>query len=479
MDMLIRQLSQMATTLNEICGNDRKIPVTVKMPDKANISQITLRSGKAYQGPSQLVDEGTAEAEKKGEGRLVQDDIQPGDLRRSLPPMADPFFLDPEPEEEEPEAEVRKKDGGPSGEVPSSSQVKQTKPYPYRGEKRKKKEDPIDFMEVFGKLEINLPFLQALKLPSFSRFIKDFIAGKVKADEKIVIGENVSAMIQQKRLLSKRTDPGMFTLPIKIGDVRIEHAMCDLGASINVFSYSIYKKLVGARLMEMKVVIQLADRSCINPVGVLENVIVKVYDFLYPADFHIIKMSEADSAESSRVLLGRPFLRTAKTLIDVCEGMICLDYHREKYTFNIDKAMKKPMDVENFHSVDVISPLVQVFLEEELLKEKFEGAIENKEIEAEVASWCEAVQKKDLTDQEISEAIMEFCQTNGSAGSSRPAQLASMEKALDQENQPTEGLDKNPLSQEENPTRELKKLPHGLKYVYLGEEETMPVIINS
>ncbi|KAL1559873.1 hypothetical protein AAHA92_10167 [Salvia divinorum] len=264
-------------------------------------------------------------------------------------------------------------------------------------------------MEVFGKLEINLPFLQALKLPPFSRFIKEFIAGKAKADGKIVIGESVSAVIQQKRLPSKHTDPGMFTLPIKIGDVRIEHAMCDLGASINVLPYSVYKKLVGARLMETKVVIQLADRSCINPVGVLENVIVKVHDFLYPADFHVIKMSEANSAESSRVLLGRPFLQTAKPLIDVCEGTICLDYRGEKYTFNIDEAMKRPMDVENLHSVDVVASLVQEFLEEEFLKEKFEGAIENEEVEAEVASWCEAVQKKDLTDQEIFEAIMEFC----------------------------------------------------------------------
>ncbi|KAL1569408.1 hypothetical protein AAHA92_00891 [Salvia divinorum] len=108
-------------------------------------------------------------------------------------------------------------------------------------------------MEIFGKLEINLPFLQALKLPPFSRFIKEFIA------RKIVIGENISAVIQKKKLPSKRTDPRMFTLPITIGDVKIEHAMCDLGASINVLPLSVYKKLIGARMVDTKVVIQLAD----------------------------------------------------------------------------------------------------------------------------------------------------------------------------------------------------------------------------
>ncbi|KAL1555015.1 hypothetical protein AAHA92_15504 [Salvia divinorum] len=271
----------------------------------------------------------------------------------------------------------------------------------------------------------------------------------------------------------------MFTLPITIGDVKVEHAMCDLGASINVLPYFVYTKLMGARLIQTKVVIQLADRSCINPVGVLENVIVKVHDFLYPADFHVIRMSEDVSAESSGVLLERPFLRTAKTLINVCEGTIYLDYHREKYTFSIDEAMKKPTDVENLHSVEVIAPLVQEYLEEEFLKEKFEGATRHNEMEAEVAIWCESMQKNDLTDQEISEAIMDFCQAKGSAGSSQPAQLASIEKALGQKNQPTDGADQNPLSQEERSTAELKKLPPGLKYAYLGEGETKPVIINN
>ena len=54
------------------------------------------------------------------------------------------------------------------------------KPFPYRGKAKKKKDDIEDFKKIFGKLEINLPFLQALKLPTFSKFIKEFIAGKKK-----------------------------------------------------------------------------------------------------------------------------------------------------------------------------------------------------------------------------------------------------------------------------------------------------------
>ncbi|XP_042032123.1 uncharacterized protein LOC121778759 [Salvia splendens] len=124
-------------------------------------------------------------------------------------------------------------------------------------------------MEIFGKLEINLPFLQALKLPIFSKFIKEFITRKTKPNDKIVIGETVSAVIQKRRMPSKRTDPGMFTLPVSIGNIKVEHAMCDLGASINVLLLSLYKKLEGVRMVDTKVVIQLADRSCISPEGLI------------------------------------------------------------------------------------------------------------------------------------------------------------------------------------------------------------------
>ncbi|XP_042065503.1 uncharacterized protein LOC121809016 [Salvia splendens] len=193
--------------------------------------------------------------------------------------MTDPFFLDPGTKVEK--EEVRK-ETGESSKGDSSNTVKQVKPFPYRGEVRKKKDDPVDFMEIFGKLEINLPFPQALKLPLFSKFIKEFIVRKTKSNDKIVIGESVSAVNQNQGSPSKRTDP---------------------------------------------------------------------------ADFHVIRMSKHESAVSSGVLLGRPFLRTAKTIIDVFDGTIYLDYHGEKFTFNINETMKKPLDVEKLHAVDIINPM--------------------------------------------------------------------------------------------------------------------------
>ncbi|XP_042019212.1 uncharacterized protein LOC121767077 [Salvia splendens] len=211
-------------------------------------------------------------------------------------------------------------------------------------------------------------------------------------------------------------------------------------------------------MVDTKVVIQLADKSCICPEGVLENAIVKVHDFLYSTDFHVIKMSENESAESSGVLLGRPFLRTAKTIIDVFGGTICLDYHGEKCTFSIDEAMKKPLDVENLHAID----------------EQIDYSELSHNIDREVAGWCEAMNTFELTDEELAEAIMEFCRDPELARSRRSAHVASME------NLPGPDMEKNPLSQETSvPKKELKTLPPGLKYAYLEENETFPVIVNN
>ena len=196
----------------------------------------------------------------------------------------------------------------------------------------------------------------------------------------------------------------------------------------------------------------------------LENVIVKVHDFLYPTDIHVIKMSENESTES-RVLLGRPFLRTAKTIIDVLDGTIWQDYHGEKYPFSIDEAMKKPLDVENPHVVDNINPLVQEYLETELMQEQFNNSELSHSIDKEVAGWCETLLCRDMTDEQINEAIMAFCHQPLLFESTCSVQAKGPDKATGFGEMAARILEKNPLPQEViTPKKELKKLPESLKY---------------
>ncbi|XP_042027258.1 uncharacterized protein LOC121774451 [Salvia splendens] len=319
MDMLAKQLSQIATSLSEMRENEGRIPASVKPLDRANISQITLRSGRGY--------EETREAET-WEVKTVDDD-KSKNSEKPITQEADQHFSGPGVEVE---IEEIRKETGESSEEDISHKEKQ-------------------------------------------QVIKEFIIGKTIPSGKIVIGEIVSVVIQKRRMPSKRTDPGMFTFPISIGNIKVEHAMCDLGASINVLPLSLYKKLEGVRMVDTKVVIQLADWSCISPEGVFENVIVMVHDFLYPVDFHVIKISEYQSAESSGVLLRRPFLRIAKTIID-----------------------EQVENSELSHSID-----------------------------KEVANWCEAINTLRKTDEELVEAILEFCKSPESARSKRSAHATSVE----------------------------------------------------
>ncbi|XP_057771191.1 uncharacterized protein LOC130991003 [Salvia miltiorrhiza] len=332
---LSRQMSQLATSMNQLKGNNGALPSQVHVNPKENVNKITLRSGTELDGPTPQNSQDGPQADSGVEFRV-----------------------------EEFERSVGTKDS-------VIQQVEQPVPFPGRLARKKPEDELIDFVKIFGKLEVNLPFLQALKIPHFGKFVKDFITGKSKATGKIVMGENVSAALK-KELPAKCKDPGMFSLPIYIGDTRIENAMCDLGASINVMPLTVYNRLSGVELVDTRVVIQLADRSCVYPEGLLEHVLVSVNNFVYPADFYVVRICGVQSKGSTGVLLGRPFLRTAKSIIDVSNGMICLDYHGEKYTFSMDDAIKTPNDAENAYSIDMIDPLVQEFLETEFMQDKLE-----------------------------------------------------------------------------------------------------------
>ena len=128
----------------------------------------------------------------------------------------------------------------------------------------------------------------------------------------------------QRKLPPKCKDPGVFFVPCKIGNLYFDKAMLDLGASINVRPRSIYDKLNLGELKKIGVVLQLADRSSIYPDGVLEDVLVQVNELEFPADFYVMNMW--DACDDIPILLGRPFLKTSRTKIDVHEGTLTMEF---------------------------------------------------------------------------------------------------------------------------------------------------------
>ncbi|XP_027158459.1 uncharacterized protein LOC113760082 [Coffea eugenioides] len=195
-------------------------------------------------------------------------------------------------------------------------------PFPSRFENPKKQDKEKEVLEIFRKVQINIPLLDAIKqVPKYAKFLRDLCVNRrrLRGDERVIVGENVSAVLQRK-LPPKCGDPGRFTVPCRIGNTLIRNTMLDLGASINVMPKSMYASLNLSPLKETEIVIQLADRTNAYPDGLVENVLVKINDLVFPADFYVLDMDDDHSSDPSPLLLGRPFFSTTQTKIDVHKG---------------------------------------------------------------------------------------------------------------------------------------------------------------
>ncbi|XP_019172476.1 PREDICTED: uncharacterized protein LOC109167860 [Ipomoea nil] len=205
-------------------------------------------------------------------------------------------------------------------------------PYPQRLQKRNQDNNFKRFLEVFKKLQINIPFAEALaNMPSYAKYIKKIVSNKKKLEEfaTVHLNEECSAILQSK-LPPKLMDPGSFSIPCTIGNTVIDKCLCDLCASINLMPLTLFKKLEIAEMKLTTISLQLADRSVNYPLGVVEDILVKVGKFYFPADFLILDMgSDTDTS----LILGRPFLLTGGVLIDMPLGKLIFRVGKEKEEF--------------------------------------------------------------------------------------------------------------------------------------------------
>ncbi|XP_027174606.1 uncharacterized protein LOC113774250 [Coffea eugenioides] len=161
-----------------------------------------------------------------------------------------------------------------------------------------------------------------------------------------------------EKLPPKYKDPGIFTVPCKIGNVKVEKVLVDLGAAINIMPRSIYNSLNLGPLEETSVIMQLADRSNAYPDGVLEDILVQVDKLVFPADFYVLDRDD-DFSVSPPILLGRPFLITSKTKIDVYSGTLTMEFDGEIIKFNICDPIKCSSEAHSVFVIDVIDPFIQ------------------------------------------------------------------------------------------------------------------------
>ncbi|XP_071939285.1 uncharacterized protein [Coffea arabica] len=164
------------------------------------------------------------------------------------------------------------------------------------------------------------------QVPKYVKFLKNLGINKKKlrGDEHIVVGENV-LMILQRKLLSKCRDPGS--------------------------------------LKEVGIIIQLTDHAFAYSDGVVENVLMQVDGLIFSVDFYVLYMDDRSAPNSSSIILGRSFLSTAQTKIDVSKGTLTMEFDGEIVHFNIFDTIKHPVNSNSVFVIHVTNLSVQEFSE--------------------------------------------------------------------------------------------------------------------
>ncbi|CAL8988240.1 unnamed protein product [Prunus brigantina] len=352
-----------------------------------------------------------------------------------------------------------------ANQVPiSTNAFRPIAPFPSRLSKSKKDQGLDEIMETFKKVQINIPLLNAIaQIPKYAKFLKDLCTNKrrFKEHEQVALSEEVSAVLQRK-LPPKLKDPGSFSIPCTVGDFKFQKALLDLGASINLMPYHVYEKLNLGELQATSVSIQLADRTIRYPKGILEDVLVKVEELILPADFLVLEMEEAPIHDNQLpLILGRPFMATAGAIIDVKKGTLTMNVFDETIAFKVFEASKFPSDEHEVFQLDAIDTMVKEALPMSYL-EPIEACITQSLRKEEVDS-LETVISPLLLELVCSmDSYIEVGKRYGNQFESLPPPTNKVLPSIVQA-----------------PELELKQLPKHLKYAYLGESETLPVIIAS
>ncbi|CAN6716391.1 unnamed protein product [Malus baccata var. baccata] len=345
---LKKQMGQMAEFLGQFSENG-KLPSTTVVNPKGGFESakaITLRSGKEV---------GASSSSKTGH---KEDEMLQMEEEESSQPTAKVEVPLPQVSMAPKPSNLSNKGKNVLNSVPTNV-FPSNAPFPSRFLQSKNEEEEKDVLETFRKVHVNIPLLDAIKqIPKYAKCLKKLCTAKKRAREKEVVhvSENVSAILQRK-LPPKCKDPGSFTIPCVIGNTRFKSAMLDLGASINVMTYSIYASMNLGALKHDGVIIQLADRSNAYPKGVLEDVLVQVDHLVFPADFYVLEMDESDHAPSLPILFGMPFMKTAQTKIDVAKGLVTMAFGGDMISFKISESIETPNIVHSCCAIGKIEKI--------------------------------------------------------------------------------------------------------------------------
>ncbi|CAA7039990.1 unnamed protein product [Microthlaspi erraticum] len=328
----------------------------------------------------------------------------------------------------QPAKPVAKKKDTPAGPPP----YKPPLPFPGRFKKQLLEAHKAKFDELMRQLELKLPFIDALMLiPPYQKFLKDAVQQRTReAQGMVVLTRECSAIIQRKVISDKKEDPGSFTLPCMLGPLSFKNSLCDLGSSVSLMPLSVAKRLGYHKYQACGISLVLADRSIRLPTGMLEDLPLRIGNVEIPTDFIVLEM---DEEPTDPLILGRPFLATARAMIDRIPTS-CFDqgFFRGYVSSETDE-YKKLLDtfrpVPNILSIEGLDRPVCEVMAVSSIKNSIESSLEQTN-SIELGTECKEQAQGDWSELKA-------------------------------------------------PKVDLKPLPEGLRYAFLGENSTYPVIVNS
>ena len=203
-------------------------------------------------------------------------------------------------------------------------------------------------LEVFKQVKINIPLLDAIQqVPSYAKCLKDLCTHKrtTHVPKKAFLTSQVSSILSNQ-IPVKYKDPGCPTISCVIGDTFVEKALLDLGASVNLLPFSVYQALGLGELKKTNMTLQLADRSIKMPKGIVEDVLIKVGDFVFSVDFVVLETQPVSNPKNQiPIILGRPFLATSNALINCRNGSMKLTFGNMTIDLNIFNVGKEPNEL--------------------------------------------------------------------------------------------------------------------------------------
>ena len=212
--------------------------------------------------------------------------------------------------------------------------------------KAKLNETDDHLLDAFKKVTITIPLIDAIKhILSYTKFLKG-ICTPHRNPKRIQLSETVSSIMMNALLIKKR-DLGAPMITSEIGGMSFTRSILDTRANINILPKAVFDRHHVGELQTFLVELFLPDGSVRKPHRLVEDVMVRIEDFLF------VDMKMTKELSQAPIILGRPFLATTKAVTDWGKGKVILKVGEHTVKVDINKLMKYPSQAsEDLGAID-------------------------------------------------------------------------------------------------------------------------------